>query len=140
MFFHNNCYAALEFGNRRDLERDFPATPTISFIPMFTKVFAHFSAPKAVHGAKVVTTPPCQQKERASFLSVPLPLPSPLLSILPCAACVTGQGAGLALRARRGGRRKKLGQGRRFHPLLMALRSASATAIRHVFSSKVSPP
>lgn len=115
---------------------DFPVTPTICFTPMFTKVFAHCSAPKAVCCAEVITTPPYQQ-ERAFFLSMPLPLPTPLLSILLSAACVTGQGAGLAQRARRGGRRRRLGQGRRFHPLLMVLRSASATAMKHVDSPKV---
>lgn len=142
MFFHKVCYFGVWQLKVVRERSDFPVTPTICFIPMFTKAFAHFS----VHGDEAVTIPPCQQKERASFLSMPLPLPSPLLSILLSVACVTGQGAGIALstalRPRRRGRRRKLGQGRRFHPLLMVLRSASTTSIRHVGPLKVSlfPP
>lgn len=146
MFFHKVCYIGVWQLKVVRERSDFPVTPTIWFTPMFTKVFAHFSAPKAVHGDEAVTITPCQQKERASFLSMPLPLPSSWLSILPSVACVTGQGAGLALstalRLRRRGRRRMLGQGGRFHPLLMVLRSATATAIRHVGPLKVSlfPP
>lgn len=41
-------------------------------------------------------------------------------------------------RTRWGGRKGKLGQGRRCHPLLVVLRSARAKAVRHVASPKVS--
>lgn len=85
---------------------DVPVTPAICFITMFSKVFAHFSAPKAAHGDEAVTTPSCQQK-RASFLSMHLPLPSPQLSILSSALSVTCQGAGAALMAMQGQKRKK---------------------------------
>lgn len=120
---------------------DFPVTPTICFIPMFTEVFAHFSAPKAAHGDEAFTTPPCQQKKRSSFLSMPLPLPSAQFSILPSATCVTGQGAGAALIAVQGQKRrkeKKAGARKKIPSPLMVLRSASAKAIRHVASPKVS--